>query len=180
MSKINQISWENPEKRKRTYTLVPRITVSAKPEKSGENGKVAPYFRFTVNKPFLTKYYPTNPKVKRISIYVGGQGVLVDVKPGKDQPFFEFGKGGYFSDRNLIEKIAKHFSIPIKPKDITTFHLHVKPFGIYDEKSIYALTYINGENPDTTQLEGLKEKLEADENFPEPDKVKPTKIKVEG
>jgi len=182
MSKLSAIDWMSPQKKARSISAVPRVTVTSKAFKSGDSGKTAPYWRFAVNKPFMMKYYPTDPKIKKLSIYVGGQGVLFDSRPVKSQPFYEFRKGNYFNDTNLINTIMKHFNIPILPAPgITTIHLHAKPFGKFDEKPIFELVYINGENPDTTQLAGLKAKMEADEQFPEPDEGdKPKTIRVEG
>jgi hypothetical protein len=180
MSKLSAISWKKPTKKYRQISQVPRVTVTAKPNKS-KDSSTAPYFRIAMNKPFMEKYYPTDPKIRKISVYEGGQGVLFDPKPTKDQPFFEIRKGNYFNDTGLVEDILKHFDIPIVANEINTIHLFGKPFGKFDEKTIHELVYINGENPDTTQLAGLKEKMEADENFPEADEAeKPTKIKVEG
>ena len=181
MSKLNAIDWMNPTKKKRGSSLTPMITVTSKDFITGNKNNTAPYWRFTANKPFMKKYFPTDPKIKKISVYVGGHGVLIDPHPVKDQPFFEFGKANYFTDHELITSILKHFAIPFKKApDPTTIRLHAKPFGKFDEKIIHELIYINGENPDTTQLAGLKEKMEADENFPEPDDQKPQKIVIEG
>lgn len=181
MSKLSAIDWMSPKKKYRSITAVPRITITSKAFKTGEANKTAPYWRFAVNKPFLEKYYPTAPKVMKVSIYCGGHGVLMDTKPSKDQPFFEFRKGNYFNDQELIDTILRHFEIPVKPNPgITTIHLHAKPFGKFDEKVIHELVYINGENPDTTQLAGLKARMEKDENFPEPDAETKQTIKIEG
>ena len=179
-NKLSAINWKSPTKKYRQISAVPRVTVTAKPNKSAD-ATTAAYWRIAMNKPFMAKYYPTDPKVRKISVYEGGQGVLFDPKPTKDQPFFEIRKGNYFNDTGLVEDILKHFDIPIVANEITTIHLFGKPFGKFDEKTIHELVYINGENPDTTQLEGLKKKLEADENFPEPDEgEKAQTIRVEG
>jgi hypothetical protein len=170
-----------PVSKRRTSTVVPTITVTSKAFKSGQAMKTAPYWRFAGNNAFMSKYFPTDPKIKKLSIYVGGQGVLMDTKPAKDQPYYLFRKGNYFNDELLINTLFKHFEVPIKKApEITTIHLFVKPFGKFDEKVIHELIYIDDENPDTTQLAGLKQKMESDENFPEPDTVKPQTIKIEG
>jgi hypothetical protein len=158
------------------------ISITSKDFKTGKKNNTAPYWRFTANKSFMQKYFPNDPKIKKISVYIGGQGVLMDPRPIKDQPFFVFGKASYFTDRNLVDSILKHFAIPYKAApEPTTIRLHAKPFGKFDEKILYELVYIDDENPDTTQLAGLKEKMEADENFPEPDAdSKPQTITIEG
>ena len=182
MNKVEQIPWSKPQKKYRTSSAIAMITVTSKAFKSGSTGKAAPYWRFALNKAFIHKYYAENPKIKRMSVYVGGNGVIFDSKPSKTQPSFEIRIGDYFNDEKLVNDILRHFEIPLKPKpDTTSIHLHAKPYKKYDEKMIYELVYIDEENPDTTQLAGLKAKMEADENFPEadqPEKSKP--ITVEG
>ena len=180
MSKIDEIPWEIPTKKKRTKSVVPRITVTSKAFKTGNQMKTAPYWRVAFNKAFIEKYYGDS-KIKRISIYVGGQGVIVDVKPARAQSAFELRIGGYFNDETLVDKLFRQFGIPMLSKpNITTMHLHCKPGRKYDEKLLYEFTYIDEENPQLTQLENMKRELEADENFPEADAEKHSKITVEG
>ena len=181
MSKIDQIPWAKPTKKKRTQSVIPRITITSKAFKTGNAMKTAPYWRCAFNKAFFEKYYPGDPKIKRISIYVGGQGVLVDIKPARTQDAFEMRIGGYFNDEVLVNDLFRHFGIPLLSKpNITTMHLHCKPGKKYDEKLIYEFVYMNEENPQLTQLENLKQKLEDDENFPEADSESKQTIKVEG
>ena len=175
------IPWEKPTKKKRVQSVVPRITVTSKAFKTGNQMKTAPYWRVAFNKAFMEKYFPGDPKIKRMSIYVGGQGVMVDIKPARTQDAFELRVGGYFNDETLVNKLFRHFGIPmLSNPNITTMHLHVKPGRKYDEKLIYEFLYINEENQQLTQLENLKQELVADENFPEPDEEKAQTIKVEG
>ena len=181
MSKLDQIPWHKPQRKYRTQTAVPLVTITSKAFKTGQTGKTAPYWRIAMNKAFMEKYYPEDPKIRRMSVYVGGQGVLVDIKPSKGQDANEIRLGNYFNDEELVDKLFKHFGIPILSKpNITHMHLHCKPGKKYDEKLIYEFVYIDDQNPELTQLEGLKAKLEADENMPEPDSEKPIKINVEG
>ena len=181
MGKIEQIPWETPTKKKRTSSVVPMITITSKAFKTGAANKTAPYWRAAFNNAFVEKYWPGQPKVKRISIYVGGQGVMVDIKPARTQTAYELRIGNYFNDEDLINKLFRHFGIPLLSKpNITTMHLHIKPGKKYDEKLIYEFVYMNEENPQLTQLENLKQQMEADENFPEADVEKKQTIKVEG
>lgn len=170
-----------PEQKRRGSSVIPMVTVTSKAFKTGNANKTAPYWRAAFNRAFIEKYMPGDPKIKRISIYVGGNGAIFDAKPSRNQDAYELRKGDYFNDEHLVTQIFKHFEIPIKPAPkISTIHLHAKPYKKYDEKMVYELVYINDHNPDTTQLKGIKEKLEADENFPEADEETPVKIKVEG
>lgn len=181
MSKIDQIPWEIPQKKKRTSSIVPMITITSKAFKTGAAMKTAPYWRAAFNNAFIEKYYPNDPKIKRISIYVGGQGVIVDIKPGRTQDAFELRIGNYFNDETLINKLFRHFGIPLLSKpNITTMHLHIKHFRKYDERMMYEFVYMKEENQALTQLENLKAKMEADEKFPEADNEKKNTITVEG
>lgn len=181
MGKIEQIPWAKPQRKYRTQSVVPLVTITSKAFKSGEQMKTAPYWRVAFNKAFMEKYYPDDPKIKRISIYVGGQGVLVDIKPARGQDAFEVRVGNYFNDEDLVDSLFKHFGIPIMAKPtITHMHLHCKPGRKYDEKLIYEFTYIDEANPELTQLEGLKQKLVAEDGFPEADNESKQTIKVEG
>ena len=181
MSKIDSIPWETPTKKKRSSSAIPMVTVTSKAFKTGAAMKTAPYWRVAFNRAFKEKYYADNPKVKRISIYVGGQGVIVDVKPSRAQDAFEWRIGDYFNDESLVNKMFRHFGIPLLSKpNITTMHLHCKPFKKYDERQMYEFIYLNEENQQLTQLENLKQKMEADEAFPEADTVKPQTVTVEG
>ena len=181
MSKIDSIPWETPTKKKRSSSAIPMITVTSKAFKTGKAMKTAPYWRVAFNRAFVEKYFINAPKVKRISIYVGGQGVIVDVKPARAQDAFELRIGDYFNDEALVNKMFRHFGIPLLSKpNITTMHLHCKPFKKYDERQMYEFIYINEENKDLTQLENLKQQMEADENFPEADEPTKQKIIVEG
>ena len=181
MSKIDQIPWETPQKKKRTSSVVPMVTVTSKAFKTGLAMKTAPYWRVALNNAFIEKYFPGEPKIKRISIYVGGQGIIVDVKPGRTQDAYELRIGNYFNDEALVNKLFRQFGIPLLSKpNITTMHLHCKPFKKYDERMMYEFIYMKEENTDLTQLENLKASMEADENFPEADTEKKSTIKVEG
>ena len=112
---------------------------------------------------------------------VGGQGVIVDVKPGRTQDAYELRIGNYFNDEALINKLFRQFGIPLLSKpNITTMHLHCKPFKKYDERMMYEFIYMKEENQSLTQLENLKQQMEADENFPEADEPTKQKIIVEG
>ena len=181
MSKIEQIPWNKPRKKHRSSTVVPVITITSKAFKSGKTMKTAPYWRFAANRAFMDKYYPDNPKIKRMSVYTGGNGVLFDPRPTKTQTAYLFRIGDYFNDEDLVNDILRHFEIPLKANpNPTSIHIHGKPYKKYDEKMVYEFVYINDENPDTTQLAGLKAKLEADERFPEADEPEKSKtIKVE-
>ena len=182
MSKAEQIPWNKPQKKMRSTSIVPMVTITSKAFKSGKTMKTAPYWRFAANRAFMEKYYPSDPKIKRISVYVGGNGVLFDPKPSKTQDAFLFRIGDYFNDEQLVNQILRHFEIPLKAQPETTpIHVHGKPYKKYDDKMVYEFIYINEQNPETTQLAGLKARLEADERFPEADAPeKPQKIVVEG
>lgn len=181
--KVLQINWDSPSKQTSARTSLPVVNVVFNPSGQKPDGqKRAAYWRLTFNKAFMEKFYPQLPKIRKIAIKVGGQGILFDVKPVPEQtPFLIKGKNYYhISDREEVEKIFKHCGIIVDKEKGTNIRLHYKPFGTFDSKPIYKLVFIPDENPDITPLERLKNDLEAEENFPEPDKKNAQTIKIEG
>jgi len=124
------------------------VTIHAKTFRSGKNKTYSPYFRFHVNKLFIEKYYKGKTE-GYLSVAIGGKGVLLDVKPSKNQPTFKFNKQNTISDKHLVENIFAHFKTPISMTEITSLNLHVKPFGEHEGRTIYQLTLISDQNEET-------------------------------
>jgi hypothetical protein len=136
---MKEIKWMKPQEKKRHFSSAPRITVSVKLHRSGETKKVMPYWRFSSNPMFMEAYYPGKPGVRRISIYVDEEVMLIDTKPTAEQYCYMFTQGGYFTDQMLIEKLVEHCGITLNPEVITNFHLEIKPYDDHESPSVYEM-----------------------------------------
>ena len=134
------INWIEPTKRKRGLRVSePQLRVLYRPGKKIEGKKsISPSYRIIANEAFFKKFY-SGKGPHRISISIGGNGILFITDPGKKIPHFVWNKGKTINDQGLVERIFKEVGEVFNQGEGNTVKFSVHPKGTLDSHTLYKL-----------------------------------------